>query len=191
MSDDCAWVRIVTPLILPELYEFCSDIERLYRINPLLEFREWQSLSSERYRFQVYNLSNQQILATEIYVEKGEAAIKITYREGLKVATLIKLEAAAQGSVLTLLDDYSRCSEEERKRRLAEVDKSLTQWGQAIYRYLQQWQRWSWLPVYRWYKLQIWQPLTPVARRITYILIVITFFEILAFLLTALWWSTC
>ncbi len=167
-EDNKAWVRIATPLSDKQLHEFCSDLERLYRINPLLEFIEWKQIDTNQYHIHFKNLSNNQEVKTTISVE----GLKINYESGIKRATILTIEANA----LIITDDYSGSSEAD----LAEVDKSLIPWGNAIYKYLQSWQRWQWLPLYRWYMRRVWQTMKPSARRIAYMLIVITCFELLA-----------
>ena len=190
-SDDVAWVRVTTPLSAETVRAFCRDLERLYRINPLLEFAQWGSIGPNHYAFEAKNLSNGQEIATEIYLDETDEGFKINYTSGLKTATVIRIETDTdlKGSVLVMIDDYSGLPEGERTQRLAEVDRSLGAWGQELYRYLHNWQRWAWFPPYRWY-MRLWQSMKPMARRIAYTLIVITFFEIIAFLmLVGLWVS--
>ncbi|MCK5523169.1 MAG: hypothetical protein KAI83_08560 [Thiomargarita sp.] len=178
-SEDVAWVRISTPLLVEELREFCRDLERLYRINPMLEFTEWRKIGYNHYFFQANNLSNGLEIATEIHLEETEKGFKITYNEGLKSATFINIEANSKESFLVIIDDYSKLPVAERTQRLAEVDHSLEQWGQELHRYLKNWQRYSWFPPFRWYMRQ-WQSMKPMGRRIAYMLIVITLFELVA-----------
>jgi hypothetical protein len=188
-SEDVAYVRVATPLSVEDLRDFCQDLERLYRINPMLEFIKWQKIGNNHYYLQANNLSNGQEIATEIYQEETDEGFKITYNEGLKAATFIKIEKSKQYTTLVIIDDYSKLSEAERTQRLAEVDGSLEYWGQELYRYLRDWQRWYWFPPFRWYMRHVWQPMKPSARRITYMLIVITLFELFAFLMIVGLWA--
>lgn len=185
-SEDIAWVRIATPLSTENLHEFCRDLERLLRINPMLEFIDWRQIAPNRYYLKAKNLSNDKIIATELNSEETKDGFKISYSEGIKSATIIRIERNQEdkgnGAILVLIDDYSRFTESERKQRLAEVDSSLETWGKYLYSYLQNWQRWYWFPPYRWYMRHVWQPMKPSARRIAYMLIIITLFELLAFL---------
>ncbi len=185
-SEDMAWVRINTPLSTDNLRDFCRDLERLLRINPMLEFIEWRQIAPNRYYLKAKNLSNNQIIATELNFEETQQGFKINYSDGIKSATIIRIESnledKGKGAILVLIDDYSRFSESERKQRLSEVDTSLEIWGKYLYSYLNNWQRWHWFPPYRWYMCHVWQPMKPSARRITYMLIIITLFELLAFL---------
>lgn len=175
-SEDAAWVRIATPFSNSELHEFCRDLERVFRINPLLEFIEWRQIDTNNYHLHLKNLSNNQQIKTIISVEEIADGFKINYQSGIKTSTILKIEAEA----LTIIDDYSGTSETERQQNLAQVDKSLIPWGNAIYKYLQNWQRWKWFPLYRWYMRRVWQTMKPSGRRIAYMLIVISCFELLA-----------
>jgi len=183
-SEDAAWVRIATPLSADSLREFCRDLERFYRINPLLEFVEWRQINPNQYYLVANNLSNGQKIATEIHREETHEGFKISYSQGLKSATFIRIEKDS----LVLIDDYSGLSEAERTQRLAEVDRSLEHWGRDLFRYLHNWQRWHWFPPFRWYMRRVWQPMKPSARRIAYMLIVVSLFELLAFfVIVAIW----
>jgi hypothetical protein len=181
-------VRVATPLSVKSLREFCRDLERLYRINPLLEFIEWRKIGPNQYYLGANNLSNDQEIATEIYREESNEGFKLSYSKGLKSATFIRIEKDFQRSALVLIDDYSGLSEAERTQRLAEVDRSLEHWGRELFRYLQIWQRWHWFPPFRWYMRRVWQPMKPSARRIAYMLIVVSLFELLAFFVIVGFW---
>jgi len=188
-SEDGAWVRVTTPLSIHKLREFCRDLERFYRINPLLEFAQWRQLGPNHYALQAKNLSNGQQIATEMQLNETDDGFKITYTTGLKTATLINIETETdlKSTVLVIIDDYSGLPEAKRTQRLAEVDRSLEAWGQELYRYLHNWQRWAWFPPYRWY-MRFWQSMKPMARRIAYTLIIITLFEFIAFLMIVGFW---
>ncbi len=181
-SEDVAYVRITTPFSATLLRDFCANLERLYRINSMLEFTEWRQIDSNHYYLQVDNLSNAQTIATELKWEETIDGFKISYSEGLKSATFINIETDSQGTALIIIDDYSGLPEAERTQRLAEVDHSLIQWGNDLYHYLRNWYRWHWFPPFRWYMQRVWQPMKPSGRRITYMLIVITLFDLIALL---------
>lgn len=179
-SDDAAWSLINTPLKIDELKTFCQDIERLFRINPMLEFSRWENLANDSYRMSVTNISQETPfkLETELQVEHQAENITIHYSNGLKKKTVLMFEPSEQGSKLTIIDDYSGLSDEQRKSRLHEVDKSLTNWAYYLQRYLSLWQRWSRYSLWRWYMRRVWQPMKPSGRRITYMLLWITVVEI-------------
>ena len=181
-SDDSALVQVFTPFSVKWLREFCRDVERLYRINPMLEFVEWRQLDAQTYYMRAHNLSNDQEIDTGIHVEEIDNGLKITYSRGPKRTTFVKIEPNAKGATLMIADDYSSLSVAERKRHSAEVDCSLKPWGHELYRYFQYWKHWSWLPPFRWYTRYLWLKMKPTARRVAYMLIVVTLFEILVLL---------
>ena len=179
-SEDVAYVQIATPLSAPTLRNFCADLERLYRINSMLEFVEWRQIDSKHYYLHANNLSNGQTISTELQWEETAEGFKINYREGLKTTTLINIIIDSQGSNLVIVDDYSGLPEDIRNQRLAEVDRSLVQWGNDLFHYLRTWHRWNWFPPFRWYMRSVWQPLKPSGRRIAYMLIMISLFDLIA-----------
>jgi len=186
-ARDASWVSVDTPLDLPSLREFCADTERLFRINPCLEFEAWERAGPDSHRARVRNLSNQQTVALEMHVERVAAdEFEVAYREGIKARTHFALEPAPGGSRITITDDYSRLPEAERGQRLGEVDKSLNAWGWALHEYLRSEKRWGRFAPWRWYMRRWWLPMTPRARRITYMLVLITGAELLLVLFGAL-----
>ena len=183
-NEDSAWVTIDTPFDSAELGLFLEDVERLYRINPMLVFDEWQKTAELEYRLKANNLSNNQQLDTTLNVEPGADGIIVHYQQGLRSATRFRIEEQDDLSVkLVVTDDYSGISLSDREARIGEVDKSLVTWGTHLHRYLHLWKRWSWLPGWQFYMRKVWQPMKPMARRITQILLMITLAEFVLFLL--------
>ena len=189
-AQDASWVTIDTPLGLAELRSFCADIERLYRLNPYLEIQAWQPLAANTYRVDWRNLSNAHAATPELRVEpESEHAFSVAYSEGIKRRTRFALEAAPGGSRLIITDDYAGLSEEERARRLDEVDKSLAAWGWALHAHLRREHRWGSNLLWRWFMRRFWLPMRPAARRITTLIILASLAEFAFFLLVALiWW---
>jgi len=184
---DASWVIVDTPLSLPALRVFCADIERLFRINPYLEFQHWQHTGADGIHAGLRNLSNQQTVELDLRIEReSEDAFVLIYRAGIKTRTRFVLEAAGAGSRLTITDDYAGLAPAEREQRLHEVDKSLTAWGWALHEYLQREQRWGRYASWRWYMRRWWLPMTPRARRITYMLVLVTAAEFVLVLLVAM-----
>ncbi len=182
-GEDAAWVTIETPFDAVELRPFLDDVERLYRINSLLVFEDWRQIDATHYRLQAKNLSNDRLLDLELDVETDDDGIVVRYSEGLKTATRFRVEPRPDGSAnLIVTDDYSGTSPDEREARIDEVDKSLVEWGRSLHRYLRQWKKWSWVPGWKFYMRRVWQPMKPMARRICFILIVVTAAEFVAFL---------
>ena len=187
---DASWVIVDTPLELTALREFCGDIERLFRINPYLEFRVWQRTGDDGYHARFRNLSNGLAVALDMRVEReSNDAFALVYRDSIKACTRFELRTTATGSRLTIRDDYGRLPEAERAQRLAEVDKSLPAWGWALHEYLRREQRWGRYAPWRWYMRRVWLPMTPRARRIVYVLLLLTVAELaLIALVLAIYW---
>ncbi len=182
-GQDTAWVTIETPFDAGQLKGFLDDTERLYRINSLTEFEEWRNNGNGKYLFKAKNLSNGKSLETGLDVAAGEGRVNVSYSSGLKTATRFRIEPNPDGlALLVITDDYGGLPAEEREARIDEVDKSLVQWGRDIHRYLHQWKRWSWLPGWQWYMRRVWPPMKPLARRISFMLIMITLAEFVVFL---------
>lgn len=183
-ADDRAWVAIDTPLTAAGLREFCRDLGRLFRINPGLEFRAWRETAPGRFHAEWLNLSNGQAQELDLtVVAESDSVFRVDYDQGLKAWTRFTIEPAAGGARLTITDDYGRLPEAERARRLDEVDRSLTAWGQALHRYLRRQRRWGRFAPWRWFMARLWLPMKPAARRVVWWLWVIAVAEFLFFLL--------
>jgi hypothetical protein len=181
---DAAWVTVETPLAADALLAFCrEDVERLFRINSMLRFEEWRHTAENEHHVHLRNLVNDRELETGLHVEMLADGVRVTYDSGLKTATAFRVEAAEGGALLVVTDDYSGTPLEERAARTGEVDPSLVQWGHDLHRYLARWNRWSRLAPWRWYMTRFWQPMTPLARRVVFLLIVITAMEFAVFLM--------
>lgn len=192
-AQDAAWVAIATPLSPDQLVSFCQDVERLLRINPFLEFESWRQTEGG-FHWRGRNISQQPAIEFDLTlrVTPLKDGLRIDYEGGLKRSTTIRVEAeeSGSGSRLTIVDDYSGVSPEEQATRINEVDRSLTTWGQDLWRYLQRWHRWSRIAPWRWYMQRVWQPMKPSARRITYMLLWITLVEIALIALGAgIYWA--
>lgn len=189
-AEDRAWATIQTALRPAELRKFCRDLERLYRINPYCEFRTWKETVPGQIHTEFRNLSNKQDYSLDLtLVAESDNTFCVRYAQGVKAATRFEIQPTELGSSLTITDDYSRLSAEERAQRLDEVDKSLPAWCQAIFDYLRRHQRWGWIAPWRWYMRRVWVPMKPSARRIVWLLVLITLVEFLFFVFVALiWW---
>ena len=186
-ARDASWVIVETPLDLPALRDFCADIERLFRINPYLEFQAWQHSGADNYHARFHNLSNQRTVTLDMGIERASAdEFSVVYRDGIKARTRFALEPTTAGSRITITDDYSRLPDAARAQHIGEVDKSLNAWGWALHEYLRHEQRWGRFAPWRWYMRRLWLPMTPRARRITYMLLVLTVAELVLILLGAM-----
>ena len=183
---DAAWVVIETPLVPGDLTAFCSDLERLYRINPYLEFRLWHPTVSGSFAVAFRNLSNRREFEVQLTLERNPAGgFTVRYDRGIKRSTRFEIESAASGSHLRITDDYHG----EAAADLGEVDRSLHAWGVALRDYLLRERRWRWCGPWRWYMRRVWVPMKPSARRITYIILMVTLAEIaLIALVLAIYW---
>jgi len=182
--QDTAWVTIETPYDGAWLRAFLDDVERVYRINPFMEFMEFTALAANQFRVKARNLSNAKTTETLFTVQRTPTGLDVRYADGLKTATTFEIAETPGGTAkLIITDHYGGTSTQERESRLDEVDKSLEQWGHGIYRYLRLWKKWSGLPGWSWYMRRVWQSMKPMARRISFLLIMITLAEFIIFLL--------
>ena len=188
--DDAAWVRVETSLPVADLRIFIDDVERLYRINPLLEITAFEAAGENCYRLIARNHSNDTALDVALAVRATESAIDVAYDSGLKAATHFRVEAAPRGSYLFVTDVYGGGSPDDRRARAGEVDLSLNAWGRALYSYLRAWARWRWFAPWRWYMRRVWQPMKPSARRIVWMIWVISAFEMFAIVVLLGGWAT-
>ncbi len=186
-SEDAAWVTIPVPWPPAELARWCADLEMLWRINPYYYFRKFTRTGPDRFRAEFDNHSNGQAVAVEFERFAGPGpGFTLLYHAGLKRRTQFTIEPFAGGSRLTLLDDYADWPQPEREARLAEVDKSLTAWGEALRIYFLRLRRWSWLPGWRWYLRRVWAPMQPSSRRIVWWIFLISVAEFAFFLFVLL-----
>jgi hypothetical protein len=187
---DAAWVRVPTRFTPQALAALLTDVEVLLRVNPYYTFKTWKRTGPNRYHAEFDNQSNQQQLAVDIDAVPGPGTgLTLTYSQGIKRRTLFSVEPFALGSYLVITDDYAGLSEDERKQREAEVDKSLLAWGEALRVYFLRLKRYSRLPGWRWYMRRVWVPMKPAARRIVWLLYLITLVEFFFFCFVVLiWW---
>ena len=177
-STDAAWVTIPAPQSPEELAALCRDIEAIYRVNPYLYFKTWQETAPGRYHTQYRNDSNKQELTLDLTVRSGPGlGMTVEYAQGIKRRTVFAIEPSESGSRLTITDDYERLSPAEREQRAGEADKSLRAWGEALRVYFLRFRRYGWVPGWRWYIRRLWIPMKPSARRIVWLLYLITLVE--------------
>ncbi len=182
-TRDQAWVRVETEFFPDEILAFVqADSERLLRINSMYDFLSWQRAGRGAYVARLRNLANGQTLETTIGEERTPDGLILRYGGGLKASTTFRVEARPDGTGadLVVTDDYSHVPAAERQARMAEVDNSLSWWGQDLHRYFRYLRRWAWFPGWLWYMERVWKPMKPAGRRIAYILYVVTVVEIVA-----------
>lgn len=179
-EDDAAWASIATPLSVSELKDFCADTERLFRINPMLEFTKWESMDGDRFLFAGKNISQETPFDFEIGLKVSvlDDGFRFDYDQGVKSSTIFRIEEDPNGSKLTITEYYDRLPPEEREAHMHEVDKSIVIWAQYLQKFLVMWNHWSKYRLWRWYMKRVWEPMKPNARRITYMILWITVVEI-------------
>lgn len=186
-SSDAAWVTIPAPQSAVELRKLCRDIEAIYRVNPYLYFKSWRQTGPDEYHAEFRNESNKQELAVDLRVRpEPDNGFAVEYAQGLKRRTVFTIEAADGGSRLTITDDYEGLPDAERERRAGEVDRSLRAWGEGLRVYFLRFRRYGWVPGWRWYIRRLWVPMKPSARRIVWLLWLITVVEFAFFLFVLL-----
>jgi hypothetical protein len=186
-SRDVAWVAIPAPQKPAELAGLCRDVEVLFRVNPYYYFAGFKPTGPASFHAEFENQSNKQQVTVDFDVTPGPGqGLTVNYRQGLKKRTFFTIDPYESGSRLVIVDDYESLPEAEREARLAEVDKSLQAWGEALRLYFLRLKRWSWAPGWRWYMRRAWVPMKPSARRIVWMLYLITLVEFLFFLFVML-----
>lgn len=186
--DNAAWVTIETPLAADALAAFCTDLEHVYRINPYLEFGTWCEIAPNTWHAVYRNLSNGIDVDVELILVRTSAfGFTVNYSRGIKHCTRFGIRATTTGSTLDIIDEYEDVPREQAGR---EADRSLHTWGIALHEYLRRHAYWRWCAPWRWYMRRVWTPMKPMARRITYVILLITLAEIALFgLVIAVWWS--
>jgi hypothetical protein len=188
-SHDVAWAAVPARQSPEELAALCGDVEVLFRVNPYLYFSAWRQIGPSSHHAEFENQSNGQKLSLDLDATPGPGrGVTVEYRQGLKRRTYFTIEPFERGSRLLITDDYEALPAAERESRLAEVDKSLAAWGEALRVYFLRQRRWSWLPGWRWYMRRVWVPMKPSQRRIVWLIYLITAAEFFFFLFVLLIW---
>lgn len=187
---DAAWVVIDTPLDPERLANFCRDLERLYRINPYQEFRHWRNRDASHFDAAFHNLSNAREFDLQLTLDRrSELEFVVYYDRGIKRHTRFQIEPGRVGSRLKITDDYGAAASGATVDT-GEVDRSLHAWGVALHEYLRREARWGRFAAWRWYMRRVWVPMKPAARRITFIILMVTLAEIaLIALVIAIYWA--
>jgi hypothetical protein len=169
---DAAWVVIETAAGAAELAAFCRDLERLYRINPFLEFKSWRQSAADLFTARWVNHSNRQEVALEGRVTRAsDLEFRVDFAAGLKRNTRFEIRPGPRGASLTITDEYGPTGGGVPVE--AEIDRSLHAWGVALRAYLERDRRWGWVPLYRPCLRRLWLPMSPSARRIAFLILVI------------------
>lgn len=181
---NAAWIKIPTKLAVNDLSEFCSHLERLFRLNPYLQIELWQPKSLSLTEVKWENHSNTETFTVETTMQalKNKNEIEINYSKGIKQKTFFIIEPFEQDSALLIVDDYG----DSEPDKLGGVDKSLQAWGVSLERFFKHYALLKKIPGIDIVIDRFWIRLSPMARRITYILLVITIVEVIALILFVL-----
>jgi hypothetical protein len=188
IGEDAAWVGVTTRLSPDQVLALLEDPERFLRVNSLWVFETWERSADNGFRLRIRNQGNGHTWATDGTLTRLPDGLRLDYAEGIKASTRFIVEPAAGGTRLWIVEDYGRLPEKERRARTDEVDRSLPRWGQDIYRYLRNWDRWAGFAPWRWYMEQVWRPMKPLGRRVVRLLLWVTAAELVLFLgLVVVW----
>jgi len=182
VGEDAAWVFVPTSLPPSQILSLLGDPEHLLRVNSQWVFQIWERPAPDRFCLRIENQSNGRTWETCGSVAPLPDGLRLDYDEGIKAFTRFQVEPDGEGARLWVVEDYGRLSEDERRVRTDEVDRSLNRWGQDLFLYLRGWSRWSGFVPWRWYMERIWRPMKPLARRIVRLLIWATVAELVLFL---------
>lgn len=182
--DDAAWVKLATPVAAADLRGFLRDIELVLRINPRIEYTSLVALPAGWWQLAGHNDSNNQSFDTtaEFAAATDGDGFALRYRDGIKRETRFEIAPDMQGSILTITEIYATPGEEERVRRLTEVDRSLVPWAAALRAHLLRRARWGSIPGYTWLVERFWLGMPPRQRRVARMLIWATLLEFGVFL---------
>lgn len=190
-QEDLARAETHIPICADAVFEFISDIERLLRLNPHLDIETWQRVP-DGMRFAALNETTGRRIETVVGVATSseKRTIVLSYVDGLKQATtLMVADGDGHGCRLILTEHYPAI-EDARDPRVAEVDRSLIPWVNAIRRHLLDRKRWGWLPGWRWWHEDILAGMAPRQRRIVRMIVWVSLLEFVIFLLVAaIFWA--
>ena len=186
---NAAWVIVDTAFPPAWLAEFCRDLERLYRINPYLGFRYWRPAPHGGADVAWRNHSNGCDYELRLTPAPGAPeSFAVHYDRGVKQSTRFEITPAPGGSRLKITDIYPG-EPGTGAPDTTEVDRSLHAWGVALRDYLRREARWGGFAIWRWYMRRVWLPMKPAARRITFIILLVTLAELALFaLVMAIYW---
>jgi hypothetical protein len=186
LQEDSVRAETRIPIAADALFEFISDIERLFRLNPHLEIQTWQRMP-DGMQFAALNETTGRRIESAVRVEATPAThrIVLTYADGLKRATTLAVENGDGEGCRLVLTEYYPVIADAQDPRVAEVDRSLVPWVTAIRHHLLARKRWSWLPGWRWWHEHVLAGMAPRQRRIVRMIVWISVLEFVVFLLVA------
>jgi hypothetical protein len=184
--EDCARAETQVPIDADAMFEFVSDIERLLRLNPHLDIETWQRIP-DGMRLVAQNETTGRRIETAVRIETTPTtrSILLSYADGLKRATTLAVESGDGHSCRLIVIEHYPYIEDAQDPRVAEVDRSLIPWVNAIRHHLLDRQRWGWLPGYRWWAGRFMLGMPPRQRRIVRMIIWVSLLEFIVFLFVA------
>ena len=178
--DNAAWVYVPTRLDAKTLFEFCLNIETLFRLNPYLSISQWRTTEDGAIiNWQNHSTETAHSLNSSLSTETNEYEICVHYQTGIKQETYFIVEANDNGANLIILDRYADNANELTDN----VDKSIHAWGEALNRFFRHYKYIRRVPFIDAIIRRFWVKLSPMARRITYMLLVIAIVELVALML--------
>lgn len=185
-QEDLARAETQVPIDADAMFEFVSDIERLLRLNPHLDIEAWQRIPGGM-RLAAQNETTGRRIETAVRVETTPAtrSIILGYADGLKRATTLAVEIGDGHGCRLVVTEHYPIIEDAQDPRVAEVDRSLIPWVNAIRRHLLDRKRWGWLPGYDWWAARFMLGMPPRQRRIVRMIIWVSLLEFIAFVFVA------
>ena len=181
--DNAAWVTIPTQLDANTLHQFCLNPEKLFRLNPYLKIFYWRAIGNDvDVHWQNHSNGEMREVKTRLLIEIKEQELCVHYQAGIKQASYFIIEPNNKVADLIIVDRYASDVADENPQ----VDKSIHVWGEALNRFFKHYKYLRRLPLMEKVIGHFWIKLSPMARRITYILFVITLVEMVALMLLVL-----
>lgn len=190
-QEDRVRAETHVPIGADAMFEFIVDIERLLRLNPLLDIASWQRLP-DGMRFAAQNETTGRRIETAVRVETARSlrTIVLHYADGLKQATTLTVEDGDDDGCRLIVTEHYPLIADAQDPRVADVDRSLIPWVAAIRRHLLGRKRWGWLPGWRWWHEKFLPGMPPRQRRIVRMLVWVSVLEFVVFLfVAAIFWA--
>lgn len=182
-EDNAAWVDVDLPQPAAEVVAYLRDAECLLRLNPYLEIRRFAAAEGG-YEIDALNEMNGLAVSGKLtFRECGPRGYALEYAAGLKRTTEVTAEPLGSGARLRIRETYRQPAN---AAELAQVDRSLTPWGQSIRRHFLGLARWGSLPFYRRWRERVWLAMKPRERRTTGLIAWATLIEFAVFI-AAVW----
>jgi hypothetical protein len=186
LQEDSVRAETHIPIAAEALFEFISDIERLFRLNPHLDIETWQCIPGGIQFAALNETSGRRIESTvRVEAELATHSIVLSYAEGLKRATKLAVESGDGDGCRLVVTEHYPVIVDAQDPRVAEVDRSLVPWVTAIRHHLLARKRWSWLPGWCWWHEHVLAGMAPRQRRIVRMIVWISVLEFVVFLFVA------